>query len=151
MMPGQQFSTIASTNNQSHQVLSGIRTVASLNSEEIEIKRYATHLDGAYAAGVKEGLAKGIGNGSLFMAFYCSYALAFWFGTKQVRTVFLSRGIRAITTSKQGILYITGNVNPCVTRGLGLEICVHTRFGDECLSYPRPTNTKPMKTVGVQQ
>ncbi|CAM9323468.1 unnamed protein product [Pylaiella littoralis] len=66
------------------EVLSGIRTVASLNSEGIEIKRYTTHLDGACAAGVKEGVSKGIGNGTLFMAFYCSYALAFWFGTKQV-------------------------------------------------------------------
>lgn len=58
--------------------------MASLNSEEIELKRYATHLDGAYAAGVKEGLATGVGNGALFMAFYSSYGLAFWFGTKQV-------------------------------------------------------------------
>lgn len=66
------------------EVLSGIRTVASLNSEEIELKRYATHLDGAYMAGIKEGIAKGVGNGMLFVSFYMSYALAFWFGTKQV-------------------------------------------------------------------
>lgn len=66
------------------QVLSGIRTVASLNSEEIELKRYADHLDGAYDAGVKEGVSKGVGNGMLFVSFYMSYALAFWFGTKQV-------------------------------------------------------------------
>eukprot|EP00752_Nemacystus_decipiens_P011582 g10286.t1 len=66
------------------EVLSGIRTVASLNAEEIELKRYADHLDGAYAAGVKEGLSMGVGNGALFMAFYASYGLAFWFGTKQV-------------------------------------------------------------------
>ena len=58
--------------------------MASLNSEEIELKRYAEHLDGAYAAGVKEGLSMGVGNGALFMAFYASYGLAFWFGTKQV-------------------------------------------------------------------
>lgn len=25
----------------------------------------------------------GIGNGALFMAFYASYGLAFWYGTKQ--------------------------------------------------------------------
>ncbi|CAN0170784.1 unnamed protein product, partial [Hapterophycus canaliculatus] len=66
------------------QVLSGIRTVASLNSEEIELERYGVHLDGAYKAGVREGMAKGIGNGMLFTSFYMSYALAFWFGTKQV-------------------------------------------------------------------
>ncbi|CAM9784749.1 unnamed protein product, partial [Ectocarpus sp. 12 AP-2014] len=65
------------------QVLSGIRTVASLGSEEIELKRYSTHLNGAYAAGVKEGVSTGLGNGALFMAFYSSYGLAFWFGTKQ--------------------------------------------------------------------
>ena len=67
-------------------VLSGIRTVASLNSEEVELKRYSTHLDGAYKAGVKEGISKGVGNGMLFVSFYMSYALAFWFGTKQVRS-----------------------------------------------------------------
>ncbi|CAM9323517.1 unnamed protein product [Pylaiella littoralis] len=66
------------------EVLSGIRTVASLNSEEIELARYGKHLDGAYHAGIKEGMSKGIGNGMLFASFYMSYALAFWFGTKQV-------------------------------------------------------------------
>ena len=66
------------------QVLSGIRTVASLNSEEAELKRYGKHLDGAYRAGIKEGISKGLGNGMLFMSFYLSYSLAFWFGTKQV-------------------------------------------------------------------
>lgn len=68
------------------QVLSGIRTVASLSSEPIELKRYGGFLDGAYKAGIKEGIVKGIGNGMLFTSFYLSYALAFWFGTKQVRT-----------------------------------------------------------------
>ena len=66
------------------QVLSGIRTVASLNSEEAELERYGKHLDGAYRAGIKEGMSKGLGNGMLFTSFYMSYALAFWFGTKQV-------------------------------------------------------------------
>lgn len=61
-----------------------IQTVASLTSEEMELERYAGYLEGAYTAGVKEGLAKGIGGGTLAIAFYFSYALAFWFGTKQV-------------------------------------------------------------------
>ena len=69
-------------------VLSGIRTVASLSSEDIELTRYAGHLDGAYHAGVKEGMSKGIGNGMFVMSFYSSYALAFWFGTKQVHHCF---------------------------------------------------------------
>lgn len=30
----------------------------------------------------------GVGNGTLFMAFYASYGLAFWYGTKQVRDGF---------------------------------------------------------------
>lgn len=73
------------------QVLSGIRTVASLTSEDIELKRYAGHLEGAYVSGIKEGIAKGIGGGALFTSFYFSYALAFWFGTRQVpKTMSLS-------------------------------------------------------------
>ncbi|CAM9485577.1 unnamed protein product [Ectocarpus sp. 12 AP-2014] len=65
-------------------VLTGIRTVASLYSEEIEIERYGKHIDGAYHAGVKEGMAKGLGNGVFFASVCMSYALAFWFGTKRV-------------------------------------------------------------------
>ena len=65
-------------------VLSGIRTVASLTSEETELERYGKHLDGAYRAGIKEGMSKGLGNGMLFTSIYLSFALAFWFGTKQV-------------------------------------------------------------------
>ena len=61
--------------------------MASLNSEEAELSRYGTHLDGAYRAGIKEGMSKGLGNGMLYFSFYLSYALAFWFGTKQVGIV----------------------------------------------------------------
>lgn len=58
--------------------------MASLSAEEIELARYSGHLDDAYKAGIKEGLVKGLGNGMLFSSFYLSYALAFWYGTKQV-------------------------------------------------------------------
>ncbi|CAN0417919.1 unnamed protein product [Discosporangium mesarthrocarpum] len=67
-----------------NEVLRGIRTVASLSTERLEMERYGGHLDGAYRAGVKEGMGKGLGNGMLILSFYCSYGLAFWFGTKQV-------------------------------------------------------------------
>lgn len=60
--------------------------MASLSSEDIELERYARHLDGAYAAGIKEGVSKGLGNGAMYASFYMSYALAFWYGTKQVNT-----------------------------------------------------------------
>lgn len=66
------------------QVLTGIRTVSSLTSEEAELKRYDEHLQGAYAAGVKEAIAAGFTTGLYFTTTYLALALAYWYGTKQV-------------------------------------------------------------------
>lgn len=67
-----------------NEVIGGIRTVASLCSEEAEISRYDLLLDKAEAAGIKNGTEAGLGKAILFTCFYCSYALAFWYGTGQV-------------------------------------------------------------------
>ncbi|CAM9124263.1 unnamed protein product [Phaeothamnion confervicola] len=81
-----------------NEVFGGIRTVASLCSESFQasedniflslswssVNRYSGHLGGAEKAGIKSGTQKGLGSGALFSAFFLSYALAFWYGTKQV-------------------------------------------------------------------
>ncbi|KAJ0699417.1 putative ABC transporter type 1, transmembrane domain-containing protein [Helianthus annuus] len=38
----------------------------------------------AYNSGVNEGLAAGLGLGSLVLIMYCSYAMAVWYGAKLV-------------------------------------------------------------------
>ena len=38
-----------------NEVIASVRTVASLTAEEMEFKRYSSHLDGAEIAGIKAG------------------------------------------------------------------------------------------------
>ncbi|CAM9430402.1 unnamed protein product [Ascophyllum nodosum] len=67
-----------------NEVISSIRTIASLTAEENELKRYSTYLERAERSGVKAGLTQGIGAATMFASFFLSYALAFWYGTTLV-------------------------------------------------------------------
>ncbi|CAM9371348.1 unnamed protein product [Chrysoparadoxa australica] len=67
-----------------NEVLGSIRTVASLCSESFEVIRYGGHLVNAEKMGIIGGLQKGLGNGFMLGSFFCCYALAFWYGARQV-------------------------------------------------------------------
>ncbi|KAG5184898.1 ATP-binding cassette, sub-family B, member 1A [Tribonema minus] len=67
-----------------NEVFAGIRTVASLCAEPWEVARYGRHLLSAEKAGIKNGIQNGLGKASMFSCFYLAYALAFWYGIKQV-------------------------------------------------------------------
>ncbi|KAG5181118.1 ATP-binding cassette, sub-family B, member 1A [Tribonema minus] len=67
-----------------NEVFAGIRTVASLCAEPWEVVRYSKYLVQAEAAGIRNGLQSGLGQGAVFMSFFLAYALAFWYGIKQV-------------------------------------------------------------------
>jgi ATP-binding cassette, subfamily B (MDR/TAP), member 1 len=58
--------------------------VASFTGEKQAISQYNQSLTKAYKVGVQEGLAIGLGLGSVRLFVYCSYALAVWFGGKMV-------------------------------------------------------------------
>ena len=45
---------------------------------------YDKSLIKAYKSGVHEGLASGLGLGSVMFIIFCSYALAIWFGGKMI-------------------------------------------------------------------
>lgn len=45
---------------------------------------YDKSLVKAYKTGVHEGLASGLGLGSVMFIVFCSYALAIWFGAKMI-------------------------------------------------------------------
>lgn len=62
------------------EVLSSIRTVVAFGGQEKEAERYEKNLVSARKAGVKRGLATGIGNGLVWGIIYANYALAFWYG-----------------------------------------------------------------------
>ncbi|CAK8563878.1 unnamed protein product [Lathyrus sativus] len=65
-------------------ILGSIRTVASFTGEKQAIAQYNQSLTKAYKIGVQEGLAIGLGLGSVRLFVYCTYALAVWFGGKMV-------------------------------------------------------------------
>ena len=62
------------------EVLSSIRTVVAFGGQEKEAERYENNLVLARKAGVKRGLATGVGNGLVWGIIYANYALAFWYG-----------------------------------------------------------------------
>lgn len=58
--------------------------VASFTGEKQAVANYNMSLIKAYQSGANEGLATGLGLGSLFSIIYCSYALAIWFGARLI-------------------------------------------------------------------
>ncbi|KAF9592483.1 hypothetical protein IFM89_015054 [Coptis chinensis] len=66
------------------QTIGSIRTVASFTGEKHAVTQYEKYLNKAYLAGVHEGLASGVGLGSVMLVIFCSYSLAVWFGGKMI-------------------------------------------------------------------
>ncbi|KAJ0092050.1 hypothetical protein Patl1_24721 [Pistacia atlantica] len=79
---GQAAYSLAATVSQ--QTIGAIRTVASFTGEKQAVAKYNDSLSKAYKSGVQEGLASGIGFGSVNFVLYSSYALAVWFGGKMI-------------------------------------------------------------------
>ncbi|TPX38280.1 S-methyl-5-thioribose-1-phosphate isomerase [Synchytrium microbalum] len=64
------------------EALTAVRIIYSLNAQTRTSFRYNERLGGARNAGIKKSIVLGVGTGSLFFWIYCSYALAFWFGSR---------------------------------------------------------------------
>ncbi|KAK7363394.1 hypothetical protein VNO77_05536 [Canavalia gladiata] len=64
--------------------IGSIRTVASFTGEKQAVAQYNKYLTKAYIIGVQEGVAGGLGFGSVRLCVYCTYGLAVWFGGKMV-------------------------------------------------------------------
>ncbi|MED6121361.1 ABC transporter B member 11 [Stylosanthes scabra] len=67
------YSTAAST---AEETISSIRTVASFTGEKQAVAKYNQSLLKAYKTGVQEGVASGLGFGSVLLIAFCTYALA---------------------------------------------------------------------------
>ncbi|CAI2169154.1 2825_t:CDS:10 [Funneliformis geosporum] len=63
------------------QVLSGIRTVTAFGGQQREITRYTIKLQKAYKIGKKKAAITAISMGSMMAIIYCTYGLAFWYGS----------------------------------------------------------------------
>ncbi|XP_065879863.1 ABC transporter B family member 9 [Euphorbia lathyris] len=74
----------AEAGNVVEQTVGGIRTVASFTGEEHAIQKYNDKLKIAYKATVQQGLASGLGIGSMIFIVFSTYGLAVWYGAKLV-------------------------------------------------------------------
>ncbi|KAJ0080013.1 hypothetical protein Patl1_23494 [Pistacia atlantica] len=79
---GQAAYSVAATVSQ--QTIGAIRTVAAFTGEKQAVAKYNESLTKAYKSSVQEGLAFGLGYGSISFFSYTTYALAVWFGGKMI-------------------------------------------------------------------
>eukprot|EP00897_Mesotaenium_endlicherianum_P004220 jgi/Mesen1/3826/ME000207S02835 len=63
------------------QTIGSIRTVHSFTGEARARRAYSRALRTSVAVGVRAGFARGAGVGSMYGILYCSWALAFWYGS----------------------------------------------------------------------
>eukprot|EP00741_Cyanophora_paradoxa_P003931 tig00000741_g3824.t1 len=84
------------------EVVTSVRTVVSFAGEEREEARYRESLKIARAHGVKKGVSAGLSVGFMMLTMFCSYALAFWFGSWLI--------LNKVTNSTTGKPYTGGDI-----------------------------------------
>ncbi|KAG0226968.1 Multidrug resistance protein 1 [Actinomortierella wolfii] len=95
------------------QAISSIRTVFAFDGQEREIKKYDDKLAEAYKSGMKKSWAQGIGMGSFMLIMFLSYALAFWYGSREVKAGRMEPGsvLTVLFATIMGAFSL-GNVGP---------------------------------------
>ncbi|CAM8985498.1 unnamed protein product [Rhodiola kirilowii] len=98
------------------QTFGSIRTVGSFTGERQAIALYNKALAKAYKFGVQEGLAAGLGFGSLTCTLFCSYGFAVWFGAKTIaeRNYTAGRVMNVMLAVLTGSLSVA-QASPCLT------------------------------------
>ncbi|KAG9447576.1 hypothetical protein H6P81_013704 [Aristolochia fimbriata] len=66
------------------QTIGSIRTVVSFTGEQQAISKYNKSLKSAYQSSVQQGLAFGLGIGTVLLIVFGSYGLAVWYGAKLI-------------------------------------------------------------------
>ncbi|ANM66482.1 P-glycoprotein 3 [Arabidopsis thaliana] len=98
------------------QTLGSIRTVASFTGEKQAMKSYREFINLAYRASVKQGFSMGLGLGVVFFVFFCSYALAIWFGGEMILKKGYTGGevVNVMVTVVASSMSL-GQTTPCLT------------------------------------
>ncbi|GLT31783.1 hypothetical protein SLA2020_064920 [Shorea laevis] len=98
------------------QTIGSIRTVASFTGEKQAISNYCKCLVTAYNSGVYEGLATGLGLGTVRLIIFCSYSLAVWFGGKLIVEKGYTGGqvLNVIVSVLTGSMSL-GQASPCLS------------------------------------
>ncbi|KAJ3685942.1 hypothetical protein LUZ61_015106 [Rhynchospora tenuis] len=102
--------------NVAEQTIGSIRTVASFNGESQAIKLYNQLIHKAYRCNVQQGTTTGLGLGSVFMIYFCSYGLAVWYGSKLIVNKGYDGGtiINIFMAVMIGSMSL-GEATPCIT------------------------------------
>jgi len=87
--------------------------VASFTGEKRAIDRYNEFLRTSYRSTVQQGIAMGLGIGSLLLIVFCSYALAVWYGARLIIEKGYTGGyiINVIMAIMTGAMSVSLNVN----------------------------------------
>ncbi|XP_010938828.1 ABC transporter B family member 11 [Elaeis guineensis] len=98
------------------QTIGSIRTVASFTGEKHAVNKYNKSLNSAYSSGVQEGLAAGLGLGTVMLFFFCGYSLGIWYGAKLI----LDKGYTGADVINVIFAVLTGSfslgqASPCMT------------------------------------
>ncbi|KAJ0989334.1 hypothetical protein J5N97_007690 [Dioscorea zingiberensis] len=106
----------ADAGNVVEQTIGAIRTVVSFTGEKLAISKYNQFIRAAYKSAVQQGIASGIGIGTVMLIVFSSYALAIWYGGKLIIQKGYNGGtviniIMAIMTGGMSL----GQASPCVT------------------------------------
>ncbi|KAI3417880.1 uncharacterized protein J3R85_014152 [Psidium guajava] len=109
-------SAYAKAANVVEQTIGSIRTVASFTGEKRAIANYSKFLVHAYGSGVHEGLAAGLGLGTVMLIIFGGYALAIWYGGKLILDKGYKGGavinvIMAVLTGSMSL----GQASPCMS------------------------------------
>ncbi|ONK56031.1 uncharacterized protein A4U43_C10F3420 [Asparagus officinalis] len=98
------------------QTIGSIRTVASFTGEKQAVDRYEKSLKRAYAASVQEGVASGLGLGTVMLVMFCGYGLGIWYGSQLI----LKKGYTGADVINVILAVLTGSfslgqASPCIT------------------------------------
>ncbi|KAG2252450.1 hypothetical protein Bca52824_082586 [Brassica carinata] len=112
----QQQAAYAKASTIVEQTCGSIRTVASFTREKQAISSYKEMINLAYESTVNQGFSTGLGLGVMFLVFFCSYALAIWFGGEMI----LRKGYTGGAVINVMVIVVTssmslGQAAPCLT------------------------------------
>ncbi|KAG0304859.1 Multidrug resistance protein 1 [Dissophora globulifera] len=111
------------------QAIGSIRTVVAFDGQKRELEKFSNVLETAYKSGVKKAIATGVGMGSFMFIMFLSYALAFWYGARQVRDGHMQPG--DVLTVLFGTVigaFSLGNVGPNIANFGKAQAAAYTIF-----------------------
>ncbi|KAF9544437.1 Multidrug resistance protein 1 [Mortierella hygrophila] len=98
------------------QAIGSIRTVHAFDGQKREMKKYTEVVNQAYKAGIRKSIGTGLGMGLFMGILFLSYALSFWYGSREVKEKRMESG--DVLTVLFGVIigaFSLGSVGPSIT------------------------------------